>query len=156
MHYNINKKIIPLCENLILLDIGNYLISDNFKKLLDKFGIADVWSILKRYIISQDRCVILHPGYPGYDEIALIYFLSITAENVDIVSLNFIEQILVDFTKYSPEKKDFTKVGKCLVDLGYDKKDVKSILSKISYSNKLEKIVKRKLIFFINVLKSSI
>jgi len=127
----INPKLKPLYANLLRLGIGRYLISDNFELLCIENNIEDLWKKCKRYIIDRSTGIILNPEYTGYAEEALGLFLSWLNTTGKENFIKILGEILIDFAEWSTEKKDFSKIKKVLLELGYTENDINEIFAEI-------------------------
>lgn len=131
MKVDIDPKLKPLYANLLRLGIGKYLISKGYDHLCIENNIDQLWDGCKEYIRSLSNVAILVPGYTGDAEEALGVFLTDLFKGDQSSFISTLSKIMIDFSDWDKETKDFSKVIESLLTLGYTEDDLQEILNGI-------------------------
>jgi len=131
----LDPKFKPLYANLLKLGITKYLISKNFKYLRIEKNIDQLWAEyqenIRNFASSNYRELALLFTDSDYAEETLKAFLMKLFLDGKEKFIEILGEILIDFAQWSSEEKDFNKIKKPLLDLGYHEEVLGPIFSKL-------------------------
>ena len=126
MNYKLNPKLKPLVSNLLRINIGQYLKSNDFKHLMLEHNHDEIWDQAKD-IVSNNKTVILIGMDPSsdYEEAYQIVLNAYFMTKPQF--FNFVELTLSNFVQWDNGKTNITKVLESLENLGIAPSQIQNI-----------------------------
>ena len=143
VNLEINPKINPLYVSLLRQGIGKYLISEDFNHLCIENNIDELWDVLKTNVRALNTYTVAYPKYTKYAEEAFRFFLSELSLAEKHIFIELLSKILINFSEWSSDNLDFSKIKQTLFDLEYLEEELAEMFSEIN------KIERKKSSFFI-------